>query len=132
MQLSYQQESSFDLDEILRVYQASGLNRPLADRSRMAVMLGSANLLVTARHNGQLVGLARCLTDKAYVVYICDLLVDNAWQKQGIGKALLEKVQQLTGPQVMQLLLSAPSAMEYYPKVGFKALQNAFAVLRQQ
>ena len=72
MTISYQQESSFDLDEVLAVYLASGINRPLDDRLRMATMLASANLLLTARKDGKLIGLARCLTDKAYVVYICD------------------------------------------------------------
>lgn len=131
MNISYQQENHFDLDEMLRVYQASGINRPLQDRERMAVMLASANLLITARDNGKLIGVARCLTDRAYVVYICDLLVDKAWQQQGIGKALLLAVQQATGPQVQQLLRSAPSAMQYYPKVGFTAVDNAFDIQRQ-
>lgn len=131
MNISYQQENHFDLDEMLRVYQASGINRPLQDRERMAVMLASANLLITARDNGKLIGVARCLTDRAYVVYICDLLVDRAWQQQGVGKALLQAVQQATGPQVQQLLRSAPSAMQYYPKVGFTAVDNAFDIQRQ-
>ena len=131
MSVSYQQESHFDLDEMLKVYQASGISRPLQDRERMAVMLASANLLITARDNGTLIGVARCLTDRAYVVYICDLLVDKAWQQQGIGKALLLAVQQATGPKVQQLLRSAPSAMQYYPKVGFTAVDNAFDIQRQ-
>lgn len=131
MTIVYQQQSSFDLEEMLALYRASGINRPVDDSARMAVMLASANLLLTARADGKLVGLARCLTDKAYVVYICDLLVDKAYQQQGIGKALLAAVQQATGPQVQQLLRSAPSAMQYYPRVGFTAIDNAFHIQRQ-
>ena len=131
MNLVYQQESSFKLDEMLALYRASGINRPVDDSARMAIMLASANLLVTARSGSKLVGLARCLTDTAYVVYICDLLVDKAYQQQGVGKALLAAVQQATGPQVQQLLRSAPSAMQYYPAVGFTAIDNAFHIQRQ-
>jgi N-acetylglutamate synthase-like GNAT family acetyltransferase len=131
MTIVYQQESSFKLDEMLALYRASGINRPLDDSARMAIMLASSNLLISARLDGNLVGLARCLTDKAYVVYICDLLVDKAWQQQGLGKALLAAVQQATGPQVQQLLRSAPSAMQYYPAVGFTAIDNAFHIQRQ-
>jgi GNAT superfamily N-acetyltransferase len=131
MNIIYQQESSFNLAEMLTLYRASGINRPLEDSARMAVMLASANLLITARRNGQLLGLARCLTDKAYVVYICDLLVDKTVQQQGVGKALLAAVQQTCGPQVQLLLRSAPSAMQYYPKVGFTAVNNAFDIQRQ-
>lgn len=129
--VTYQIESSFELEEMLNLYRASGINRPLHERERMAVMLSAANLLITARVNGKLIGLARCLTDKVWVVYICDLLVDTAWQHQGIGKMLLQQVQHATGPRVQQLLLSAPSAMQYYPKVGFSSLSNAFALQRE-
>ena len=131
MTLQIQQETHFNLDEMLALYQASGINRPIDDRERMAIMLASSNLLLTARLEGKLVGVARCLTDRAYVVYICDLLVDKACQQQGVGKALLQAVQQATGPQVQQLLRSAPSAMQYYPKVGFTAVDNAFDIQRQ-
>lgn len=131
MKLAYQQESSFKLDEMLALYRASGINRPTNDSARMAIMLASSNLLISARLDGKLVGLARCLTDKAYVVYICDLLVDKAYQQQGIGKALLAAVQHATGPQVQQLLRSAPSAMQYYPAVGFTAIDNGFYIQRQ-
>ena len=131
MNIVYQQESSFKLDEMLALYRASGINRPVDDSNRMATMLASSNLLLTARLDGKLLGLARCLTDKAYVVYICDLLVDKAYQQQGIGRALLAAVQQATGPQVQQLLRSAQSAMQYYPQVGFTAIDNAFHIQRQ-
>jgi len=130
--LSYQVESSFDLEEMLSLYKASGINRPTDNENRMATMLAAANLLVTARHNSKLVGLARCLTDKAWVVYICDLLVDKSLQHQGIGKELLHQVQLATGPEVQQLLHSAESAMSYYPKVGYQLCHNAFVVKRER
>ena len=129
--LSYQIESSFDLEEMLILYKKSGINRPIENKNRMATMLASANLLVTARRNGQLVGLARCMTDKAWVVYICDLLVDKNLQYQGIGKELLRQVQKVTGAEVQQLLHSAESAMGYYPKVGYQLCHNAFVVKRE-
>ena len=131
MTVVYQQENNFKLDDMLALYRASGISRPTDDSARMAIMLASSNLLSSTRLDGKLVGLARCLTDKAYVVYICDLLVDKAYQQQGIGKALLAAVQQATGPQVQQLLRSAPSAMQYYPAVGFTAIDNAFHIQRQ-
>lgn len=130
--LSYQVESSFDLEEMLALYKASGINRPIDNTSRMATLLASANLLVTARQEGKLVGLARCLTDKAWVVYICDLLVDKSVQHQGIGTELLRQVQHVTGPEVQQLLHSAQSAMLYYPKVGYQLCHNAFVIKRER
>jgi N-acetylglutamate synthase-like GNAT family acetyltransferase len=132
MSLIFTVETGFKLDETIALYIASGINRPTDQPQRMQRMLQHANLIITARQNGKLVGLARCLTDFSFVVYIADLLVDKAVQQQGIGAQLLAEVQQATGPQVQQLLLSAPSAMKYYPKVGFSPLSNAFAIARKE
>lgn len=132
MLLTFAIEPELQLDEAIALYKASGIARPTEQPERMQRMLQQANLVITARRQGQLVGLARCLTDFSWVVYIADLLVDKAWQQQGIGAQLLTEVQRLTGPQVQQLLLSAPSAIAYYPKVGFRPLSNAFAIARQE
>ena len=125
-------ETQLDSDEAIGLYRRSGIARPVEQPLRIQRMLQQSNLLVTARQNGQLVGLARCLTDYNWVVYIADLLVAKEAQQQGIGRQLLAEVQRITGPQVQQLLLSAPSAMDYYPKVGFKSLTNAFVISRQE
>lgn len=131
IQLSQEQFQQSQLAEFLALYQASGIIRPLTDQPRMAQMLTTANLLLTARIDGRLVGLARCLTDQAYVCYISDLLVCRSVQRQGIGRAILAELGQILGPKVQLLLLSAPTAMTYYPKVGFSPLQNAFAISRE-
>ncbi|KKO45891.1 GCN5 family acetyltransferase [Arsukibacterium ikkense] len=132
MSLIFTIETELKLDEAIALYIASGINRPTAQPERMQRMLQHANLIITARQDGKLVGLARCLTDFSFVVYIADLLVAKVWQQQGIGGQLLAEVQRVTGPQVQQLLLSAPSAMAYYPKVGFNPLANAFAIARTE
>ncbi|CAM5184306.1 GNAT family N-acetyltransferase [Alishewanella longhuensis] len=98
----------------------------------MQDMLKHANLIITARQQGKLVGLARCLTDFSWVVYIADLLVAKTVQRQGIGAQLLMEVQRVTGPRVQQLLLSAPTALSYYPQQGFSPLTNAFAIARKE
>lgn len=131
MALTFSIETQLDLDEVRALYQSSGIARPVGQPERMQRMLQHANLIVSARQDGQLLGLARCLTDYSWVVYIADLLVAKAYQQQGIGRQLLAEVQRITGPEVQQLLLSAPSAMAYYPKVGFQPLNNAFAIGRK-
>lgn len=131
MLIEYQQETNLALPEALTLYQASGLRRPITDEPRMAAMLQQANLLVTARANGQLIGLARCLTDYSWVTYIADLLVVQRVQQQGIGRQLLAEVRRLVGPQSQYYLHSVPTAMDYYPKVGFTLCQDAFVLARE-
>ncbi len=83
-------------------------------------MLKHANLTVTAWHGERLVGIARSLTDFSYVAYLADLAVDVDYQKQGIGKQLIEETKSRLGTTCMLTLLAAPKANDYYPKLGFE------------
>lgn len=80
-------------------------------------MLAHATLILTARAEGKLVGVARSLTDFAYCTYLSDLAVDVAYQRQGIGVELIRRTK-LQAPQAKLILLSAPAAIGYYPKIG--------------
>lgn len=131
MNILFKVEAALAVPEALSLYGASGIRRPITDSKRMATMLQQADLLVTARQEGQLIGLARCLTDYAWVTYIADLLVDQRVQLQGIGRKLLAEVQRVVGPQSQYYLHSAPTAMDFYPKVGFTLCQNAFLIARE-
>ena len=95
-------------------------------------MLAGANLTVTAWDGERLVGIARALTDFAYCCYLSDLAVDGAYQKQGIGRKLVEMVQKEIGEEVMLLLLSVPDAMTYYPKIGFEKVENGWTIPRKK
>jgi len=106
--------------------------RPLASAERVQRMLDYANLTVTAWDGEKLVGVARSSTDFAFYCYLPDLAVDEAYQRSGIGKMLITLTRIVAGDEASLILLSAPAAMEYYPKVGFEKLENAFAVKRER
>ncbi len=118
--ITYRNGNDLDLDAVLELYRAStlGERRPIEDRERMARMLRHANLVVTAWDGGQLVGIARSMTDFSYATYLSDLAVRLSHQKQGIGRELIRQTQTLGG-QAAVILLSAPKAVDYYPKIGF-------------
>ena len=119
-------------DEIIALYKSSGINRPVEEHERILKMYIHSNLVVTARLNGTLVGIARALTDYCYCCYLSDLAVHGDYQRQGIGRMLLTKVRDFIGPESMLLLLSAPGALEYYPKVGFEKVTNGYIIQRSQ
>ena len=54
----------------------------------------------------------------------------NCVSAGGIGKGLVEKVHAAIGEQSMLLLLAAPEAQAYYPKIGFEAADNAWIIKR--
>jgi ribosomal protein S18 acetylase RimI-like enzyme len=118
-------------EQLADVYRRSGIRRPIGDLPRMQRMLENANLVVSAWEGQQLVAVARCFADYGWVCYLSDLAVDRARQRAGIGNALIERVREHIGPQCQLVLLSAPEALEYYPKVGFERANHAFFIKRQ-
>lgn len=130
--ITYQTDVRPSVESILEVYRSSGINRPIDDVERIEKMYANSNLIVTAWQGAELVGVARSLTDFCYCCYLSDLAVKLDYQKTGIGKKLVELTKETIGPQAMLLLLSAPTAMEYYPKLGMESVRNGFIVKREQ
>src|SRR5271163_2971682 len=102
--------------EFLDVLNASSLGqrRPIHDVGCLQGMLDHANLLVTAHHEGKLVGVARSVTDFHFCCYLSDLAVDAAFQRRGIGKQLIRLTQAELGERCTLILLAAPAAVDYY------------------
>lgn len=130
MDIQYKIHTIPSPEEIIEVYTSAGLNRPVYDKARIAKMYQHSNLIVTAWHNEELVGVSRSLTDFCYCCYLSDLAVKEDYKHHGIGKNLIELIKEELGDEVMLLLLSAPGAMEYYPKVGFETVKNGFIIHR--
>ena len=135
--ITYRTNIALDAEAVADVFRRSGIRRPVDDVARIGRMLANANLIITAwdvAPNGQetLVGIARCLTDFAYCCYLSDLAVDREFQRQGIGKQLVKRVQDAIGDETMLLLLAAPQAMDYYPYIGFNKVENAWMLPRKR
>ena len=122
MDILYRDDAAVSVDQAIDLYNRStlGERRPVDRPDIFEGMLKNASLTLTAWHGERLVGIARSLTDFSYVAYLADLAVDEAYQKQGIGKRLIEETRQRLQPQCMIVLLAAPKASEYYPKLGFE------------
>jgi len=99
----------------------------------MQQMIDRADLIVTARDadgGNRLIGVARSLTDFCFACYLSDLAVDRDYQRQGIGKNLVQLTRDALGERSMLLLLAAPEANEYYPKIGFAKVDRAWMIDR--
>ena len=117
-------------DQIIELYDKAGLSRPTKDKARIQKMFEASNLVVTAWINDDLVGVSRSVTDWVWTCYLADLAVHPDFKKKGIGKELVRLTKEKLGEQVMILLLSAPSAIEYYPKIGMIKEDRAFSILK--
>jgi predicted N-acetyltransferase YhbS len=128
-EMIYAVEKSLDVSEFIEVLKNSTLaeRRPIDDEQRISSMCNNANLIITARLDGKLIGVARSITDFVYCTYLSDLAVDVKYQKKGIGKRLIEETKKLT-PQAKLILLSAPASVDYYPKIGMTKHNHCYYV----
>jgi N-acetylglutamate synthase-like GNAT family acetyltransferase len=94
-------------------------------------MFDNSNLIISAWDNNKLVGISRSVTDFSYCCYLSDLAVSRDYQKLGVGKELIKLTEQNIGESKMLLLLSAKTAMEYYPKLGFEKVDCGFIIKRE-
>ena len=129
-QINYSHDRTITADEFIDLLNRSTLaqRRPVHDRERIATMLEHANLICTAWDGDTLVGVARSVTDFAFCCYLSDLAVDAAYQQRGIGTELIRITQARLHPEAKIVLLAAPDARGYYPKIGMTQHPSAWSV----
>jgi ribosomal protein S18 acetylase RimI-like enzyme len=128
MEITYQTEPNLSVAEFrdILVRSTLGERRPIDDHDRLEKMCKNADIMLTARFEGKLVGVSRSLSDFVYATYLSDLAVDVEFQHLGIGKRLIAETKKLV--QGKLILLSAPAAREYYPKIGMTQFEYSFYI----
>ncbi|MEM7229234.1 MAG: GNAT family N-acetyltransferase [Planctomycetota bacterium] len=119
--IAYSIEPALSAAEFIDVLRRSTLDarRPVDEPEVIAGMLEHADVIVAARdESGRLVGVSRAITDFSYCTYLSDLAVDQSVQGQGIGKALIDQTHDAAGRSTTLILLAAPAAEGYYPRLG--------------
>lgn len=130
MNIQYTTNKNIIADEFIDILERStlGERRPVDDKKCIQGMLDHADILALAIDDGHIIGVARAVTDYHYACYLSDLAVDVAYQKMGIGQRLIDEVQKELEKSCKIILLSAPDAAEYYPKVGFTQHPSAWVL----
>lgn len=133
MAITYKSDRKISIDEFIDVLKRSTLDerRPVNSRDRIEKMLEYGNVLITAWDGDKLVGVSRALTDFAFCCYLSDLAVDKDYQKQGIGKRLVAETHEASGKLTSMILLAAPAAATYYPKIGMEQFTDCFIIRRK-
>jgi len=132
--LTYSLEPKLTANEFRQVLISSTLGgrRPVDDIERLEKMLRNADIIVTARASGELVGISRAITDFSYCCYLSDLAVNVEYQRKGIGKRLVQETHKAAGENTTLILVAAPQAQEYYPKIGMKHLSGCWSIPRKK
>jgi ribosomal protein S18 acetylase RimI-like enzyme len=103
--------------------------RPVNEPATIAGMMTHADIILTVRTQlGLLVGVSRAITDYHYCTYLSDLAVDVDYQRQGIGRELIRLTHEAAGLRTRLILLSAPAAQNYYPRIGLRPHDSCWTI----
>ena len=94
---------------------------------RIPRLLGNASVSLAARNEeNRLVGVLLGLTDFAYWLYVTDLGVDRAYERQGIGRGLMKRALEAAGGEkdIAVYLIANEQAVPFYEKLGMKKAED--------
>jgi GNAT superfamily N-acetyltransferase len=130
---SYALEPDLHAEEFIDVLVRSTLaeRRPVGEPETIRGMLKHADVIVTARVEGLLVGVSRAITDYSYCTYLSDLAVDRAFRRRGIGRELIRRTHEAAGLNTSLVLLAAPLARTYYPHIGMAQHDSCWVIPRR-
>ncbi|MDQ9169153.1 GNAT family N-acetyltransferase [Oxalobacteraceae bacterium R-40] len=130
--ITYKLNHPLEADDVIRVFDSSGINRPTRDPERIRRMLKNANLIISAWDGNRLVGVCRALTDFSYCCFLSDLAIDRNHQHRGIGREMIALLRKEIGDEVCLIVQAAAASMSYYPRLGFEKMENGFMIGRKR
>jgi GNAT superfamily N-acetyltransferase len=105
-----------------RLFETTGWNQQYrANRKELYQSITNSWHVLSAYHKDELVGFGRVVSDGILYALICDLIVTPAYQRQGIGSTLLQKLIDRCHLQKIRViwLFSAKGKSAFYKNFGF-------------
>lgn len=118
MEIKISETKNIELKQIIDLYKAnkwSSADKPIELHNALL----NSHSLVSAWSGDHLVGLGNAISDGYLVVYYPHLLIHPDYQGKGIGKMIVDKMQEKYGHFHMQMLTTDGKAIDFYQKVGF-------------
>lgn len=124
------EQSSIDWVELSNLYRIA----PLGDKKPDDLKLAFSNSLYKCFviDSGALIGAGRALADGVDCSYLCDVAVHPDFQGQGLGKAIIEKLKELSAGHRKIILYANPGTEGFYKKLGFMRMRTAMAIFKNQ
>lgn len=123
--MTYVTNPKLTVDQVLPLYEAVEWTNYTANPDRLQAGLDGTLFLRAAYDGDQLVGLLRAVGDGATILFIQDILVLPAYQRQGIGRQLLaDCLVAYEGIYQCHLLTDrTPKTQAFYEGLGFVAVE---------
>ena len=119
MELEVSLQDDIENDEVIELYKAndwSSAEKP----EKLIPALKNSDALVTARISRKLVGIGNAISDGSLVVYYPHMLVHPDHKGKGIGRSMMELLQQRYASFHQQMLNADVDAIGFYKSLGFE------------
>ena len=121
--VTFSEKKEVDAPQLLRLFHQApwAKERTLEDAKEM---LRYTDVALCAWDGDQLIGFGRVLTDFVYRATIWDVIVDKAYQKQGIGTEIVQRI--LSHPRLkrVELFWLCTRRPTFYAKLGFSSKEQ--------
>lgn len=121
MKIKYKTLKNIDLNQLFLLYSDAEWISYTNDMEKLSRAIRNSDFVISAWDDGKLVGIIRGFTDKETVLFIQDIIVLKSYQRQGIGKKLIDIV--LNKNKVRQTILQTDlldkDSNAFYQKLGF-------------
>ncbi|MBF4472269.1 GNAT family N-acetyltransferase [Flavobacterium sp. HJJ] len=123
MNITISETRDINLDDILVLYKANGWSSAEKPTQLYNGLLNSETL-ITAWEDKKLIALGNAISDRHLTVYYPHLLVLPEYQGKGIGKMIVDKMQEKYSHFHMQMLTADGKSVDFYKKNGFERAGN--------
>ena len=112
-------------DEFIYLWESVWSDAPTKEQIELA--LTNSIYVVSVYDRGKVAAMARMIGDMGLCYYIKDVIVHPDYQKQGIGRGLINelldfiKSNGISGTQIFVELCAMPDKIPFYEKFGFSA-----------
>jgi ribosomal protein S18 acetylase RimI-like enzyme len=131
--MQYQWADSLDnvnWHDLADLYERAPLAKKDPDRLRVAFTNSLFRCFV--RDGARLIGVGRALADGSDCSYICDVALLPEYQGQGLGKAIVNRLIELSADHKKIILYCVPGKEGFYKRLGFKRMTTAMAIFQNE
>lgn len=121
-------DAAVDWDALSHLYRIA----PLGEKAPadLRASFGASRYKCFVYDGALLVGAGRALADGVDCSYLCDVAVHPERQGLGIGKAIIQRLRDLSEGHRKIILYANPGKEEFYLRLGFRPMNTAMAIFR--
>ncbi|MBJ8325987.1 GNAT family N-acetyltransferase [Streptococcus sp. CSL7591-lung] len=129
--MEYKTFHSERIDEVYQIYRENQWSEYLSDKNKLSRAFEQSLYVLGAFEKNQLVGLARCIGDGEFILYVQDIIVKPSHHRKGIGRELMRRLS-LKYPTIRQFMLITDKnddiSNAFYQSLGFSKDLNGYPI----